>query len=90
MTGVYKTVWENNINVNPENLDDNTDRAKDKSYQKIQHEKYVRIGEYTELNNYLGKKQKCDVMLTEKRFYESSFAFATYKGFPFLNMFNKR
>ena len=48
---MYKKIWENNINVNPDNIEDIDDYTK--AIQRIRNEKFVRIGEYSILKSEL-------------------------------------
>ena len=85
---MYKQIWENNINVNPDNIEDIYDYTK--AIQRIRNEKFVRIGEYSVLKFELASAGVCDITLLEKTFHFTSLAFTTHKSFLYTEHFNER
>ena len=89
-SGIYKDVWDKRINVNPENFYGPLYSDIILSLQRVQSEDFVRIGDVSYLLLVLTKENTCDVTVSSDRFFKSNFAFPTYKGFPYLRMFNQR
>ena len=87
---MYHKVWNTNINVNPANFFGNSYNDTLTAIQRVRNEDFVRIGDVTYLSTILTNEHICDVIFTRDRFFKSNFAFATYKGFPYLKMFNER
>ena len=91
MSGVYKKVWDNNINVNPDNIQEVNDDTINTIIDRVRNENFVRIGDYTLLKFTLISGRNCDIILLEKTFHFSSFAFPVSKDFfHYIEHFNQR
>ena len=89
-SGVYTEIWNRNVNVNPENVYNLTRQGTRAAFERVRREKFVRIGTIVFTSFFLANEGICDVQLTNSRFFPTALAFATYKGFPYLEMFNKK
>ena len=58
--------------------------------KRVREMEYAYIGEPDFFMTHMAKQGVCDVAISDERFKQSTQAFATYKGFPYSNMFNKR
>ena len=81
-------MWEVNINVNPENV--YTKGHLSAAVERDRNDKFVHIGGFTYSKYFLISNGICDVTIAGDRFMQSIRAFPVYKGFPYLEMFNKR
>ncbi len=89
-SGVYKTLWENNINVNPENIYSGGMENYLKALQRARTEKFVRLSDVGFLKDTIMTEGFCDLAVAPERFFKSNYAMATQKGFPYLEKFNNR
>ena len=83
-----KEVWDNNINVNKANFYDVSEASTNEAVRRVKAENFVLIGDFTFWYHKLRTHGHCDVTFARAIFYEYMFAFPTYKGFSYLEMFN--
>ena len=55
----------------------------------VQTEKFVHFGDYTFHAVYVANAGICDVTFSNEKVLKTNLAFPVYKGFPYLDMFNK-
>ncbi len=87
--GLYKRIWDAQISVNEKNLESAGYGSVMSAVERIRRERYVRIGGKAFTSGFLRRERICDVRLAKHEFFKSSLVFPTYKGFPYLNMFNQ-
>ena len=90
-SGIYKEVWDTNINVNPENVYIRGNRYKETlpALKRVQEEKFVYISGSIHSFGVISKSGVCDVTMARERFYKVGYGLPAQKGFPYLQMFNK-
>ena len=89
-SGIYKKVYETNIIVNPENLYKSSYQATLDAINRVRRENFVRIGATTYSAVALAKEGICDAQVSNAKFFPSSLGFPATKGFPYLEMFNRK
>ena len=87
--GVSRKIWETNMNVNPKNFYPLTQEGTLTAIRRVQKEKFVILGSIGWHSTILERNSVCDVT-SGRGFIQSPAAFAVYKGFPYLEMFNSR
>ena len=89
-SGVYRRVYETNIIVNPDNFYQSSYQATLNANDRVRREDFVRIGATTYSAVTLAKEGICDAQVSNAQFFPSSLGFPVTKGFPYLEMFNRR
>ena len=75
------------MNVNPVNFYGYSDI--DYTIHRVRTEKFVHFGDYTFHAVYVANAGIYDVTLSNEKVLKTNLAFPVYKGFPYLDMFNK-
>ena len=57
---------------------------------RVRNEKFVFMSTVTHLSLLVDRDDNCDLTVSSERFFKTYDSFATYKGFPYLDMFNAR
>ena len=89
-SGVFKEVWNKNINVNPMNFYKTAYNSRVAMLQRSRDENFVAISSLAYLSTSLAKEGFCDLVIAKDRFLRRNAAFAVFQDFPFLQMFNKK
>ena len=86
-----KEIWENKIKVNPDNMF-HLKSAKDLKpvLRRVRNENIVSIGGGTHWKYYLITEGICDIIVFNANIPTPPQAFPVYKGFPYMEMFNKK
>ena len=86
-SGIYQTIWENNININPTNLYYASDIPK--AISRLRTENYIHIGVMMYLSKLMEEPNTCDLTIADERFFQSTLGFPIGKDFQYLEIFNK-
>ena len=86
-----KEIWENKIKVNPDNLF-HTKSANDYRtvLTRVTNENIVSIGGGTIFKYHLLTDSICDIIIVNINIPTPPYAFPVSKGFPYVEMFNKK
>ena len=90
-SGIYKKIWDEKINVNPNNfyVQGNRYEGALPTLLRVQRENFVFVADTIHAFGVVAKSGVCDVTISKDRFYKVGYAMTAQKGFPYLDMFNK-
>ncbi len=89
-SGVVKELWEQKIEPHPENLLPFSTEGFEEHLLRMRSRDYALLGLMLDFEMRISRLKPCDLAIGKERFFAGHLAYPTYKGFPYLHMFQKR